>query len=256
MRDRKGGQAFDTMLVTDEGLRVQAAHIGEVLTPARVDALVDSAPFADLEMKERVRENLKARVGWMRGFATGAEGVPETPVGEEARLELQAHQADVELFPEEEDTLRWAGDGGWDAINTHLRSGAKKDDAPVEVQDAVSVLDALFGDVPALDSDLRLYAPLSAPGAAVEAAVGKMIADKGYLPLMSDPPTVEQAQGMAVLDLLVPAEAKQRLLAPRLILGMEDANGPEVVAGRGTRYRILGVVTGEDGQLYAQAVLL
>lgn len=72
--------------VTLGGLREQAAAIHAQLTPARVDALVNQAPFKDTAMRERVRANLKHRVAWMGRFARGLETVSIPGLQEEVSL--------------------------------------------------------------------------------------------------------------------------------------------------------------------------
>jgi hypothetical protein len=70
-----GAQGRRSSHVTVSGLKQQARDIGKQLNDKKIDALIDAAPFADAEMRERVRKNLKARVAWMRRFAAGKETV-------------------------------------------------------------------------------------------------------------------------------------------------------------------------------------
>lgn len=67
------GQGHKKVVVTQAGLREQAEQIYNTLTPAVIDSLVDSAPFADEALREATREALKGRVVWMGDLAAGGE---------------------------------------------------------------------------------------------------------------------------------------------------------------------------------------
>lgn len=90
-----GGQAFGRMAVTEGVRRRSAAEIGERLTPERVDALVDDAPFADEELRESIRENLKARARWMGDYGAGREEIPDAATPEEGAAALRDGQLRV-----------------------------------------------------------------------------------------------------------------------------------------------------------------
>jgi 2'-5' RNA ligase len=72
----RGKQGQRSSAVDGPGMRKQAGEIEATLTPGRIDALIDQAGFEDAAMRERVRENLKARVRWMGRFARGEVGIP------------------------------------------------------------------------------------------------------------------------------------------------------------------------------------
>lgn len=74
---KKGAQGRRSSLVDDDAMQEQALEVEKRLTPAVIDSILDSAPFADDEMRERVRESLKSRVAWMGRFGRGEVGPPE-----------------------------------------------------------------------------------------------------------------------------------------------------------------------------------
>lgn len=76
------GQARRSMLVTPDGLKAQAKQIAETLTPEKVDAIFDAAPWYDTKMRDRVKENFKRRVAWMGLFAEGKASLPQPKVQE------------------------------------------------------------------------------------------------------------------------------------------------------------------------------
>jgi 2'-5' RNA ligase/GNAT superfamily N-acetyltransferase/ADP-ribose pyrophosphatase YjhB (NUDIX family) len=100
--NRPGGQAFGTMKVTEDDMRAQARGIELRLTPERIDELVDEAPFEDNEMRERIRENLKARVEWLGLFGAGEVGLPEPVEGKAATQMLRERDASLVLTDDEE----------------------------------------------------------------------------------------------------------------------------------------------------------
>lgn len=71
------GQPKRGMLVNEQSLKHQAAHIADTLTDAKIEQLVAQAPFADKNMKQQIKQNLKARRDWMEQFAAGDIDVPE-----------------------------------------------------------------------------------------------------------------------------------------------------------------------------------
>ena len=249
------GQAFGTMALSEEGMREQAREIGKRLNGPAIDALVDAVPFADAEMRERVRKNLKARVRWMRAFGAGKIDLPRPESGASARGVLAGQVEKLELRPEQDAALRWLVEQGLGEVNQHLRSGAKKDDASLETRAAVKILDGLWGAVPATDDDLLLYAPVQLPKELIEQAdklARKEVRDPGLLELTTD--RAAAAAAGTVLELTVPAGA--RPLMPAALEGLDDLPGePQVLLRRGARYRVIGV-RHEDGVLVLEAYLL
>lgn len=65
------GQGYGKVVVTQDGLIAQAKEIGETMTDAVIDSLVDSAPFSNESLRESARIALKGRVDWMRELADG-----------------------------------------------------------------------------------------------------------------------------------------------------------------------------------------
>lgn len=62
---KPGRQGARGAQVDGNGMRQQAGDISNRLTPDVVNGMVDSAPFSDENMRERIRQNLNARVNWM-----------------------------------------------------------------------------------------------------------------------------------------------------------------------------------------------
>jgi hypothetical protein len=243
MRAPGGGQAFGRMALNDQMLRDQAGDIAERLTPQRIDALVDAAPFADEAMRERVRENLKARVSFMGEIADGTEGLPGPAEGADAQRELDAGLRKAGgLYPEEEHALGDLADGG-EAINAALRSGDPGDHAKT-----VDVMDALMRDVRSPE-DAYVYVPTSIEGLGAqdaEALRGRRLRDAGYLIASIDPSQAET--GKAVMRILVPAGA------PALPMGEYSTEPGAVLINRGQSVRIAGAHE-ENGSLVIDAVL-
>lgn len=247
------GQAFGTMALNAEDMKRQARHIGRTLTDEKVDELIGAVPFSDEEMRERVRGNLKARVQWMRDYADGKVDIPQPLTGVDAREEMMASHSEIVTSPEEDRVLRWAGEGGISAMNGHLRDKTKtKDDASPEVQDAVVVLDELFGDVPPLSEDLLVYAPLPVPPEKLGNLPGLTLTDRGFMPL-----TTNQEDALwdetPVLELTIYAGTKA--LHPQGLDGLADVPGADVLLRRGVRYKVVEVET-RDGRVYVKAVVL
>lgn len=194
------GQAYGRMLLTPEVKHEGAAQIAAVLTPDTVDELVNVAPFKDMAMKERVRENLKARVEWMGRYATGEVGEPQPATGDEAAKILTDDQGRLKWLPEESAALEQAA-GGLHEVNEHLRSGASAADASKELKSLVKGLDSATGYAK-LPSDVYGYLALPRPP-----REGAKLADKGYLVASLDADEAHQAAGEAggVLKLLIPA---------------------------------------------------
>lgn len=106
MASPKGGQAFGTMRLTDEVKRDGARAIAEKLDDGTIDELVDAAPFKNEQMRQEVREALKARRDWMRSYADGVVSEPKPVSGNEAAKMLTGGQSGVSLYPEQEAALR------------------------------------------------------------------------------------------------------------------------------------------------------
>jgi len=70
-----GGQGRRSSRVRLSGMRKQALEIEKRLTPERIDALLEQAPFEDQAMRDRVGKALKARVKWMGRWARGHEQI-------------------------------------------------------------------------------------------------------------------------------------------------------------------------------------
>lgn len=195
------GQAYGRMLLTPEVKHEGAAQIAAVLTPEAIDELVNVAPFKDMAMKERVRENLKARVDWMRRYSTGEVGEPQPATGDEAHQLLDDDQGRLKFLPEETAALERTVDHGLGDVNEHLRSGAPKQDASKEITATIKGLDSAIGYAK-LPSDV--YGWLAVPRPPRE---GSKLADKGYLVASLDADEAHQAAGETggVLKLLIPA---------------------------------------------------
>ena len=100
MRSPKG-QAFNTMDVSDDDLRAQAAHIAATLTPEAVGDLFADAPFVDPHMREEHEVALNARIDWMRRFSEGEVDVPKPLEGVEAHDMFGESQTDLVPLPEQ-----------------------------------------------------------------------------------------------------------------------------------------------------------
>ena len=233
-----GGQAFGKMNVSEQQMREQAAHISNTLSPAAIDSLVDAAPFADQEMRERIRENLNARVAWMRAFAAGEEGLPEPLSGPDA-AEVLALNQDFEVFPQEDTSLRWFAAGGFQDVTEHLRSGAPKEAASPDVQENVSIIDDLLSAITPLDDDIVVYAGVAADigpgqvgGSFTDSSFGLMSLDESAVP-----------SGSTTLRVTVPHDSMPVMYLNGL-QGLDDlASEPQIVLNRGIRYRVVAVET-------------
>lgn len=243
------GQAFGKVRVTEPEMRAQAADIAEKLTPGTIDNLMDGVPFRDVAMRERVRENLKARVEWMSAFAAGEEGLPEPLVGDEARDALDANQ-NFEVFPMEDIDVRWFA-ANRPEVTAHLRSGAAKKQASRLVQSAIRSLDALIMAAEPLDDDLVVFAGLSGvtdPAGLLDRTFG----DKAFgIMTLSE----EAARKFRVVSrVTVPAGSRAVRLAG--LDGLGDLPDKDlVVLSRRAKYRAVGI-TEVDGKPYVDVVAL
>lgn len=71
------GQGKNGVIVSESGMRQQAAKIAQTLTPEKIDELVAAAPFKNKPMQERIRKALHARVEWMKEFGDGEHDIPD-----------------------------------------------------------------------------------------------------------------------------------------------------------------------------------
>jgi len=238
--NKPGGQAWTRMAITEEGMRAAAKDAELRLTPERIDALVDAAPFDDEEMRERVRENLKARVAWLGRYSRGEEEIPEPLSGEEVLDEFSARDASLETYPEEDAAMEHYLGQGHDVVDAHLRSGAKRAAADAETQGTVAQLDALLGDrVTRVDEDFYAYVPLPADSKinadnAGELA-GKWMTEKSYLNAETQ---YAPTPGVVTLRLTVPTGA--HALMPSTLDTVTDPTPGRVVLPRRTSIRITG----------------
>jgi hypothetical protein len=245
----KGGQGFGTVDVTEPMMRDQARAISQRLTPQRIDALVDQAPYADTELREQVRQALKDRVAWMARYADGEEQIPQPLEGQGARSALAHSQAALDPRPEQQAALEsFVGDDDHRAdVQTHLRSGAAKGKASEDVQGTIKHLDSLLRQV-RTDDDVTAYVPWEGGAANGEALMGKTVRDKGYLAATTSRVTARQAPTM--LQLTIPSGSRA-LYTPQ-VDGLDEAVAGEggsvrsaaptmeVLMARGTRMKIVG----------------
>lgn len=246
MRSPKG-QGFGTVQVSEAGMRDQAAAIGATMTDAKVDELVNAAPFADEQMQEEIRSALKARVQWMREFADGDQSLPRPLEGARARRELLDNQQSLDVFPEEHAALADFVEGEREAVNAHLRSGADKSKTTQDVRDMVGSLDELLKQTK-LDDDVYAYMSYDlAKHPNQEELFGRNLVDKGYGSATFTP---SRAPGAGVIRVTIPAGA--RALYVQGVDGMEDApEDVQLLLPRGARIRVMGA---ENGRLEAVVI--
>lgn len=242
------GQAHGTMALTPEGKRAGAAQIATVLTPDSVDELVDAAPFKDLAMRERVRQNLKARIDWMGRYSKGEVGEPKPLEGQEAAAALGEAQKRLQLYPEQATALDGFVNGWAGPVNAHLRSGAGAKQADEGTKFVVREMDSLLK---AAKTPEDVYVNVALPRAP---AVGSTLEDRGYLTGSLEPGPAQEVAGPqgAVLKLLVP-KGRNVLLVPPLASQLESGPPaqPELVLPRGARAKVSSSAGG-----VAEAVLL
>jgi hypothetical protein len=219
------GQAKRASLVSEDQMRAQAGDIAARLTPQEIDGLMDTAPFQDDAMRERVRENLKARVEWMGAFSRGEIDLPQIPQGQAARDEFAATQ-DFEAYPEELVALEFYSRGGFLPVQKHLRSKAPKEAGSTDVNNAIASLDALLRDAKTKE-DLIVYVPLTDP--LPDALRGKTVEERSYIHASTD------ASDESMIRLLVPAGS--HVLSLRELDGT-PAEAPEIVIRRKSRIKI------------------
>jgi ADP-ribose pyrophosphatase YjhB (NUDIX family) len=194
------GQGKRGVIVSEDSMRAQAARIGATFTPETVDRLVDAAPFPDGAMRERIRSNLKARVGWMRDFAAGKVDLPRPAEGDAAREVMDPH-LEADLYPEQEDALLAYFEGMDKQINDVLRDkNASLKDAVKPVRKATRELDGLlrYAKVP---GDVIAFAGLGMDPATARGQQGKVLATKTYMTASFDQGDVDAP---VVLRMMVP----------------------------------------------------
>ena len=166
------GQAFGTMALSPEIKRAGAFRIGELLDEQTIDELADAAPFRDEAMRERVRENLKARVAWMRRFAAGEVDEPRLPEGRSARAALRRWQGGLTLLPEQEVALEGFA-RNVRTVNAELRKFSKAD----PIRFVTRHLDSLLKRSKTQD-ELAVYLAM---GPGWQNLPGRRVRESGYL---------------------------------------------------------------------------
>jgi 8-oxo-dGTP pyrophosphatase MutT (NUDIX family) len=224
------GQGKRGVIVNEEQMREQAGAIAATMTPARVDDLIDQTPFGDEGMRERVRENLKARIGWMADFHAGKVDLPRPFEGEEAHDALfdSLEPGMKDVRPEEEDALFAYVEGMDEEINAALKKGGQRSKP---VQKAVEALDTMIR-YSKTGEDVIAYVPISLkPGKkGFDGLVDQTVEEKGYLHLDVDRPATP-----AVVRVVVPA-GSLALYTPLWEDMLEGS--PELLAARGSRLKI------------------
>lgn len=249
------GQGFGKVSISEKAMHDQAREIAKKLTPERIGELVDAAPWRTPELRDDVKDMLKARVGWMRDFAAGKVDLPKPAVGAEARDVLRAGQAGVRLFPEQEQAVYDFADHEG-AVQDSLRQGVPKDKASPVVRETIKELDSLLRHVET-DEDLVGFVginldPAKAASEDLGGLVGKTMQERAYLTATTDE---ARATGTAVLRIHFPA-GSHLLHLPSAVDHEELPTGaPEMVARRGQRFRVLRRAV-EDGRTYVDAVAL
>lgn len=245
------GQAWGRMNITDPLLRSSAGDVAARLTPDRIDTLVNAAPFADEKMRERVRENLNARVAWLDRFAQGKENLPEPAAGPEVGKDFAERDAELTTFPEEDAAMEsFARDR--EAIDTHLRSGDPKEKVGRPMQETISYLDGLLGDkVSTVNEDFNAWIPnanisLTSPEQA-EGLKGQWFGDKSFL----SADALAGPEGPVSVRLLIPQGAHAIMPSE---LGADDPQEGRVIMPRNTQIRVTGAHA-EGDQIVLDAVV-
>lgn len=235
------GQGVRGVVVSEADMRDQARQIADTLTPEKIDEAVDAAPFGDLEMRERIRKNMKARVAWMADFADGKADMERPAEGGDARKVL-AKVGKKELTPEQEDALLGYLEGLDVTIDDALRSKDGMKGQPKPVKRAVEELDSAmrFFKTP---GDVVAYIPLEiTPNSDPADFVGKYVEDKGYLNADLDPGAVDGEN--AYMKVIVPEGSNA--LYTRALSG-DAPKDSDLLLARGTRFKVNAVNKQEDG---------
>jgi ADP-ribose pyrophosphatase YjhB (NUDIX family) len=236
MRYRAG-----TIPQSEDALRQQADHIAKTLTDAKIEELTKAAPYANEEDRKLTADTLKARVAWMRRFASGEESLPQPVSGQEARTMFTDAQDGFDIYPEEQQALEtYAGDAGR-TLDEHLRSG--KDFTSPERQ-TVKHLDSVLG---ATKTPENSYVYMGADAAPNEGMVGKAFSMKSYIRAHSD---IANTVGNSRVRLLVPGGGRM------LHLDEAPKGQPDMILPRDQRMQIVGLRTDPDGKKTLDAILL
>lgn len=224
------GQGQRGVKISEDQMRQQGADIADKLSDGRIDALVNAAPFENNEMRERIRENLKARVAWMKGFHDGTVDMPRPLEGEAAHDDLFDAQSGIELFPEQEDALYGYVEGMDADVTTALRKGGKKDKM---VQRTIDELDSVMRHAQTGEDVIGYIAMTGSDPAALEGLSGKSLQEKGYLGVYLEPPPHAES----LLRVTVPA-GSYGLYTPM----WDDfpATTPDLILARDARLKVGG----------------
>jgi hypothetical protein len=240
---RTKGQAARAADVTEDQMRDQAREIEATLTPDQVDKLVDAAPFDDDKMRERVRKNLKARIGWMGAFARGEVDLPRPLEGEKADDALMKGLAKFDVFPEEVESV-FAYTEAQDVVDEYLRD--KKAPESKVIERTKKNLDGLFREVPKTTDDIIAWRGIDLEVKDSETPVGKdllgvSLAERSFFTADLDPG--ESSEYAVKLRLVIP-EGSHVMYVPAL----DDApEGAPLLLPRNTKFRITGRRETEDG---------
>lgn len=238
---RYRGQAAGTIAAGEEQLRQQAADIARILTNAKIDQLTKAAGFPDPKERTKVAKALKARVAWMKKFASGEESLPQPMSGGEARAAFEDAQSGFEIYPEEHQALDdYAGAAGR-GLDGHLRSGKDFTDPERKL---AKTLDGLL-DATSAPGDSYVY--IGSPGEPNKGMVGKTFSMASYTQAHTER---AQAKGAGHVRLLVPGGARA------LHLTDAEEGQPDMLLPRDQRMQITGLRTGPDGKPTLEGMVL
>jgi 8-oxo-dGTP pyrophosphatase MutT (NUDIX family) len=239
------GQGKRGVVISEEQMKAQAADIQKMLTAGKIDRLVDKAPFADEEMRERVRENLKARVAWMGAFARGEVDLPRPLEGDAAHDSLFEKQKDLKLYPEQEEALfAFAAPETAVAVNAAIKGKGEKTERTRRVRDE---LDSLLRHAETSE-DVIGYVPLNLPeGDVGKGMEGKTFEERGFMGL-----SLTQPDTPAVLRVTLPEGSAAVYSA---MFEDIDEGRPDVIVARDTKVRVTGRRHLEGGRVVIDAVL-
>lgn len=253
--NQPGGQAFGRMKLTEEGMRAAAKDVELRLTPERIDELVDAAPFTDDEMRERVRENLKARVDWLGRFSRGDEGLPEPLEGAELKQILR--ERDVNLNLSDDEALGLAAVLTTDYMGRYLDKvpWQKADEGDGKLPKLVKALDGLLkAQVTEAPEDSVAYMALDSINDLgienLDDAEGRWFREGGFLKL-----DLEDMAGEGKVAVRVTIPAGTHMVAPTAeMLGVKALPGDgSTVLPRGVRLKVVGAAV-EDGRVTIEMV--
>lgn len=190
--NKPGGQAFGRMDISEPLMRTSAADAADRLTPERIDALVDEAPFEDEKMRGEVRQALKDRVAWLGRYARGEEQLPEPLEGQEVANYLDDRDRELLLDPETEEAMAsYLSDPS--EVDEYLQKatpkkgswvlgGRSKEAKPsAEVAETIELLDDLFSaEETEIDEEIVVYLG-ETTGVDPAKSLGKQVRSRGYL---------------------------------------------------------------------------